>query len=130
MGIPQHISSFALPLGITISKNITLMYIVAGVMFTANIYGRVLTFGEMAFLGISALIMVMGSPSVAGGFIVVISMILAQLALPADTVPLFIMISAVLDMLDTVTVCMCPIAVSLVVSVREGILDTKKYNRP
>ena len=129
MGIPEHISSFTLPLGITISKNITLIYVVCATMFTANIYGRVLTFGDMAFLGISALIMVMGSPAVISGFVVVFSMVLVQMGLPADTVPLFIMINAILDMLDTATVCMMPLAAALVVSSREGILDMKEYNR-
>ena len=130
MGIPEHISSFTLPLGITISKNITLIYIVCAAMFTANIYGIALTFGDMAFLGILTLIIVMGSPAVTGGFVVVMSMILVQMGLPADTVPLFIMINAVLDMLDTATVCMMPLTAALVVSAREGILDMKEYNRP
>lgn len=130
MGIPEHISSFTLPLGITISKNITLIYIVCAAMFTANIYGRVLTFGDMAFLGILTLIIVMGSPAVTGGFVVVLSMVLVQMGLPADTVPLFIMINAVIDMLDTATICMMPLTAALVVSAREGILDIKEYNRP
>ena len=130
MGIPPRVYSFTLPLGITISKNMAVIGIALGVMFTANIYGRVLTFGDMAFLGISALILAMGSANIAGGFALTMSVILAQMGLPLDAVPLFIMIGTILDMLDTATICMMPLTAALVVSAREGILDIKEYNRP
>lgn len=130
MGVPPHVYSFTLPLGITINKNISLIYLVAGVMFTANIYGRVLTLGDMAFLGISALVLVTGALNISGGAAAVMPVILAQMGIPADTVPLFFMIGAVIDMLDTSTVCVGPIATSLLVSAREGILDIKEYNKP
>ena len=130
MGIPSYVHSFTLPLGITISKNISVIYIVSGVMFTANICGRVLTFWDMVFLGISVLIVVMGVVNIPGGAVVVMSVILAQMGLHADTVPLFFMIGTVIDMLDTATVCMMPLTAALVVSAREGILDMTKYNQP
>ncbi|MBQ7216600.1 MAG: dicarboxylate/amino acid:cation symporter [Synergistaceae bacterium] len=130
MGIPPHVYSFSLPLGITVSKNISLIWIVAGVMFTANIYGRVLTFGDMVFLGITALILVTGSANMPGGGAVVMPVILMHMGIPADTVPLFLMIGVMLDMLDTSTICMMPLTAALVVSAREGVLDVKEYERP
>lgn len=129
MGIPSYVYSFTLPLGITISRNIAVIYVAVGVMFTANIYGRVLMFWDMAFLGISTLIIVLGASNVAGGAAVVMSVILLQMGLPVETVPLFIIIDVVNDMLDTATACMGPIATALVVSASEGILDMKEYNR-
>ncbi|MBQ9433740.1 MAG: dicarboxylate/amino acid:cation symporter [Synergistaceae bacterium] len=130
MGIPSYVYSFTLPLGITISRNIAVIYVAVGVMFTANIYGRVLTFGDMAFLGISTLIIVLGAANVAVGAAVVMSVILLQMGLPVESVPLFMIIDVVNDMLDTATACIGPIASALVVSAREGILDMKEYNRP
>ena len=56
--------------------------------------------------------------------------ILMHMGIPADTVPLFLMIGVMLDMLDTSTICMMPLTAALVVSAREGVLDVKEYERP
>ncbi|MBQ7219614.1 MAG: dicarboxylate/amino acid:cation symporter [Synergistaceae bacterium] len=127
MGIPPSVYSFTLPLGITIGKNISAIYIIVGVMFTANLYGITFSPAELALICIFTLIIVMAAPNIPGGAAVSMSIILANKGLPLDAVPLFVMIGNVIDPLDTATVCAEPLAAALVVSAREKLLSLEAY---
>ena len=130
MGIPSSIYSFALPLGITINKNVSAVYLIVGVIFTANLYGIVLSPADMLFIFTFIPVIAMATPTIpyGGATAVPMSIILASKGMPLETVPLFIMMEAVLDPLATATICTGSITVSLTVSAREKLLDIKAYN--
>ena len=102
LGVDEEISSFVLPIGVTINMDGTSAYQAIAAVFIAQVFGIDLTFGQLMFILMTALLASIGSPGVPGGSIVMLIIVLSSVGLPVEGLALILGIDRPLDMLRTV----------------------------
>jgi len=102
LGVHEEISSFVLPIGVTINMDGTSAYQAIAAVFIAQVFGIDLTFGQIMMILLTALLASIGSPGVPGGSIVMLIIVLSSVGLPAEGLGLILGIDRPLDMLRTV----------------------------
>lgn len=102
LGVSEKVSSFVLPLGMTINMDGTSLYQTIAALFIAQIYGIELPLTQQFFLVFVALLSSIGTPAIPGGSIVVLVFILSSIGLPPEGLVLILGVDRPLDMLRTV----------------------------
>ncbi len=102
LGVSEEISSFVLPIGVTINMDGTSAYQAIAAVFIAQVYGIDLSVGQLFTILLTALLASIGSPGVPGGSIVMLIIVLSSVGLPAEGLALILGIDRPLDMLRTV----------------------------
>ena len=102
LGVDEEISSFVLPIGVTINMDGTSAYQAIAAVFIAQVFGIDLTFGQLMLILMTALLASIGSPGVPGGSIVMLIIVLSSVGLPVEGLALILGIDRPLDMLRTV----------------------------
>lgn len=102
LGISEKVTSFVLPLGMTINMDGTSLYQTVAALFIAQIYGIELSLMQQFFLVFVALLSSIGTPAIPGGSIVVLVFILSSMGLPPEGLVLILGVDRPLDMLRTV----------------------------
>lgn len=102
LGVDEEISSFVLPIGVTINMDGTSAYQAIAAVFIAQVFGVDLSFGQLLMILLTALLASIGSPGVPGGSIVMLIIVLSSVGLPVEGLALILGIDRPLDMLRTV----------------------------
>lgn len=102
LGVSEKVSSFVLPLGMTINMDGTSLYQTIAALFIAQIYGIELTLMQQLFFVFVALLSSIGTPAIPGGSIVVLVFILNSIGVPPEGLVLILGVDRPLDMLRTV----------------------------
>lgn len=100
-GVPNHISSFVLPLGATVNMNGTALYECSAVLFLAQAYGVDLGFGAQLIVVLTALVTSIGVAGIPSASLVAIAIILAAVGLPIEALAVLFVFDRVLDMART-----------------------------
>jgi len=101
--VPEKISGFVLPLGMTINMDGTSLYQVVAVFFIAQVFGIELTLIQQFVIILTALLSSIGAPGIPGGSIVMLILILSSVGIPPEGVALILSIDRPLDMFRTST---------------------------
>jgi Na+/H+-dicarboxylate symporter len=101
-GISNRVSSFVLPLGASINLSGSALYVCAGVLFIAQIYGLQLPFHTSALVALMTLLTSLGTAGIPSASMFSIVVILQTIGLPADAIGLIMAIERILDMFRTV----------------------------
>jgi Na+/H+-dicarboxylate symporter len=101
LGVPRSIAQFVVPLGATINMNGTALYQGVAAMFLAQVYGIEITSTGMALVVAMAVGASIGSPATPGVGIVILSMVLTSVGIPAEGVALLMGVDRLLDMCRT-----------------------------
>ncbi len=101
LGVDEEISSFVLPIGVTINMDGTSAYQAIAAVFIAQVFGVDLTFGQLMMILLTALLASIGSPGVPGGSIVMLIIVLTSVGIPVEGLALILGIDRPLDMLRT-----------------------------
>jgi len=99
--VRPSISQFVIPLGATINMNGTALYQGVATVFLAQVYGIEISMGGLALVVIMAVGASIGSPATPGVGIVILSMLLSSIGIPAGGVALIMGVDRVLDMCRT-----------------------------
>jgi proton glutamate symport protein len=99
--VPNHVSSFVLPLGATINMDGTALYECVAAVFIAQAYGLDLTLANQATIVVTALLASIGAAGIPMAGLVMMSVILNAIGLPLEGVGLIIAVDRILDMLRT-----------------------------
>ncbi|MDX1401939.1 MAG: cation:dicarboxylase symporter family transporter, partial [Kiloniellales bacterium] len=99
--VRPSISQFVIPLGATINMNGTALYQGAATAFLAQIYGIDIGIGGMLLVVAMAVGASIGSPATPGVGIVILSMVLSSIGVPAAGVALIMGVDRILDMSRT-----------------------------
>lgn len=99
--VRPSISQFVIPLGATINMNGTALYQGAATAFLAQIYGIEIGIGGMLLVVAMAVGASIGSPATPGVGIVILSMVLSSIGVPAAGVALIMGVDRILDMSRT-----------------------------
>jgi len=101
MGVPNHISSFVLPLGATINMDGTALYQGICAFFIAQVYGLDLTIAQQITIVLTATLASIGTAGVPSAGFVMLTMVLQSVGLPLEGLALIAGIDRILDMART-----------------------------
>lgn len=102
LGVSEEVSSFVLPVGVTINMDGTSCYQAVAAVFLAQVLGLDLTFGQMLLILATATISSIGTPGIPSGSIVMLMIVLDSVGIPIEGLALILGIDRPLDMLRTV----------------------------
>ncbi len=96
--VPNHVSSFVLPLGATVNMDGTALYEAVAVLFIAQAYGMDLTLAQQIVVAVTALLASIGAAGIPHAGTVMMVVVLDAVGLPAEAVGLILAVDRVLDM--------------------------------
>ena len=115
LDVSEEVSSFVLPVGVTINMDGTSCYQAVAAVFLAQVLGLDLTFGQMLLILATATISSIGTPGIPGGSIVMLMIVLDSVGIPVEGLALILGIDRPLDMLRTMVNVTGDMTVSCVV---------------
>ena len=101
LGVSEEVSSFVLPVGVTINMDGTSCYQAVAAVFLAQVLCLDLTFGQMLLILATATVSSIGTPGIPGGSIVMLMIVLDSVGIPIEGLALILGIDRPLDMLRT-----------------------------
>ncbi|MFT9486761.1 MAG: dicarboxylate/amino acid:cation symporter [Tepidibacillus sp.] len=101
LNVPKSISSFVQPLGATINMDGTAIMQGVATVFIAQVYGVDLTFSQLLTVVLTATLASIGTASVPGVGLVMLTMVLKSVGLPVEGIGLILGVDRILDMLRT-----------------------------
>ncbi len=101
LDVSEEVSSFVLPVGVTINMDGTSCYQAVAAVFLAQVLGLDLTFGQMLLILATATISSIGTPGIPGGSMVMLMIVLDSVGIPIEGLALILGIDRPLDMLRT-----------------------------
>ncbi|WP_107850498.1 dicarboxylate/amino acid:cation symporter [Oceanimonas marisflavi] len=129
LGVSKDVSSFVLPVGTTINLDGTALYQALTAVFIAQAYGIDLGMAEYGMILLTAILASIGTASVPGGGLIVLSLVLSTVGLPLEGIALVAGIDRILDMARTTINVTGDAAVSVLIAHSEGELDKETYYR-
>jgi Na+/H+-dicarboxylate symporter len=100
-GVPNRIASFVAPLGATVNMDGTAIYEAVAAIFIANMYGVDLTFGQQFVIFLTATFSAIGAAGIPGAGLIMMTLVLDSVGLPAAGIGLIVGVDRVLDMFRT-----------------------------
>jgi Na+/H+-dicarboxylate symporter len=123
LGVHNDISSFVLPVGVTINMDGTSLYQAVATVFIAQVFGIDLTFGQLLTILITATLASIGSAGVPGAGMVMLIIVLNSVGLPIEGLALILAIDRPLDMLRTVVNVTGDAMIATLIAKQEGKLQ-------
>ncbi len=102
LGVSQRVTSFVLPMGMTINMDGTSLYQAVAAVFIAQVLGIDLTGVQLLTIVATTTLSSIGTPGGPGGSIVVLLMVLSSVGIPPEGLALILGLDRPLDMLRTV----------------------------
>ena len=127
IGISQRVYSFTIPFGATINMDGAMIALMTGVLFMAKTFGVTIDTSHIIMLIVSGMLLSMASPGVPGGSLVACTVLLKQMGVPMDCLPLVMVYLTVTDMICTVSNTTGDVAASVIIASTEKMLDKNKY---
>ena len=119
--LPKSVTSFTLPVGVTINMDGTSCYQAIAAIFIAQVMNIDLSFGQIMIIIGTTTLSSIGTPGVPGGSIVVLMMVLTSVGIPPEGLALILGLDRPLDMVRTAVNVTGDAAVSAIIS--ENIND-------
>lgn len=101
LGISEEVSSFVLPVGVTINMDGTSCYQTIAILFIAQVLGIDLSFSQLCIIVAMTVLSSIGTPGIPGGSYVILAMVLTSVGIPAEGLALILGVDRPLDMLRT-----------------------------
>ena len=99
--VRPSVAQFVIPLGATINMNGTALYQGVAAIFLAQIFGIDISIGGMALIVLTSVGASIGAPATPGVGIVILSMVLSTVGIPAAGIALIMGVDRILDMSRT-----------------------------
>ena len=101
VGVSNRVTSFVLPLGLSMNMAGSALYECVAVLFIAQVYGISLSVGYQVLIAFLSLIVSMGVGGIPSGSLVGVMIILNAIGLPAEGIALILPLDRILDMCRT-----------------------------
>jgi Na+/H+-dicarboxylate symporter len=101
LGVSKEVSSFVLPVGMTVNMDGTSCYQAIAIFFIAQVLGVDLSLSQILTILLMTTLSSIGTPGIPGGTYVILTMVLTSVGIPAEGLALIIGIDRPLDMLRT-----------------------------
>lgn len=99
--ISKEVSSFVLPVGVTINMDGTSCFQAISVLFIAQVFGMDLTMIQLLTILLMTTLSSIGTPGIPGGSYVILTIVLSSVGIPAEGLALILGVDRPLDMLRT-----------------------------
>jgi Na+/H+-dicarboxylate symporter len=99
--VSKEVSSFVLPVGVTVNMDGTSCYQAIAILFISQVLGVDLTFSQILTVLFMTILSSIGTPGIPGGTYVILAMVLTSIGIPAEGLALIIGVDRPLDMLRT-----------------------------
>ncbi|MCO7225411.1 dicarboxylate/amino acid:cation symporter [Pleionea sp. CnH1-48] len=130
LGVGDSTRSFTLPLGATINMDGTAIMQGVATVFIAQMSGVDLTMSQYLTVILMATLASVGTAGVPGVGLIMLSMVLVQVDLPAEAIGMLLGVDRLLDMMRTAVNISGDSAVACIVSKSEGDFDEDMFNDP
>lgn len=127
LGVDKKVASFTLPLGSTINMDGTAIMQGAATIFIAQVYMIDLSIEQLLLVIITAVIASIGTASMPGAGVIMLSLILTSIGLPLEGIALVIGVDRIVDMFRTVINITGDGAATVIVANSEKALDQDVY---
>lgn len=127
LGVSKNISSFVLPLGITMNMNGGAIYQAMGAIFVAKAYGIPFDFYSYLTLTLTTIFSAIGTAGIPGGGFIMLSAVLTSVGLPLEGLALLAGIDRLRDMMTTTLNISGDAAVTVFIAKQEGELNERQY---
>ena len=127
IGISPRVYSFTIPFGATINMDGVMVAFMTGVLFMAKTFGVAIDSSHIIILVVSGLLLSMATPGVPGSALVACTVLLNQMGVPMDCLPLVMIYLTITDMICTVSNTTGDVAASVIVASTEKMLDKDQY---
>jgi Na+/H+-dicarboxylate symporter len=101
LGVRPSVAQFVIPLGATINMNGTALYQGVAAIFLAQVFGIEIGLGGMVLIVFTSVGASIGAPATPGVGIVILSMVLGSVGIPAAGIALIMGVDRILDMSRT-----------------------------
>ena len=101
-GVPDSITTFSVPIGVTINMDGTALFEVMAALFIAQVFGVDLSLVEHITLVLLVMITSIGVAGVPGGSLPILMAAMASLNIPVEGIALILGVDRLLDMARTV----------------------------
>ncbi len=128
LAVDKSVASFTVPLGATINMDGTAIMQGVATVFIANIYGIELFFIDYLSVIVIATLASIGTAGVPGVGLIMLTMVLNQVGLPAEGIAIIIGIDRILDMTRTAVNVTGDATISCLVGNFEKKIDIRKTN--
>jgi len=129
VGVSNKVASFTVPLGATINMDGTAIMQGVATVFIAQYAGIDLSITDYLMVIVTATLASIGTAGVPSAGLVMLTMVLAQVGLPAEHIGLIIGIDRILDMVRTAVNVTGDAAVTCIVARSEGQVDQEVFDR-
>lgn len=102
LGVSQRVTSFVLPMGMTINMDGTSLYQAVAAVFIAQVLGIELTWVQLLTIVVTTTLSSIGTPGIPGGAVVILIVVLSSVGIPPEGLALILGLDRPLDMLRTV----------------------------
>jgi proton glutamate symport protein len=99
--LPTHITSFALPFGVSLLRANTATSWVVSALFIARLYGVELSFAQVLLVAVGSIAMSFSVPGIPSGGLFIITPMFMTLGLPVEGVGILIALDAIPDIFKT-----------------------------
>jgi len=130
LGVPKKIFGFTMPMALTINMDGTALYQAVAAMFVANAFGIDLTYSQQATIVMTAVLASIGTASIPGGGLIMLTMVLESVGLPLEGIAIVAGIDRILDMFRTTTNIFGDNSAGVVVAAMSGELDREMALTP
>ncbi|MCF0150813.1 MAG: dicarboxylate/amino acid:cation symporter [Firmicutes bacterium] len=132
-GVSEEITSFVLPLGMTVNMDGTAIMQVVATLFVAGVAGFQVSFPQLILIAMLALVASVGTPAAPGSGAIVLFTILSGVGFTSDTAllaySLILAINRPIEMLVTALNVVGDATTSIIVAKSEHALDEAAYNK-
>lgn len=119
-GISNRITSFALPLGVSLNTAGTALYVCISAFFIAQAYGVELNFATQVMIALMAFLTSFGIAGIPSGCLVALVIVLHSIGIPAEGIGLVLVVERFLDMGRTIVNTFCNSCSSVLIARSEG----------
>lgn len=119
--LPNRVTSFVLPVGVTINMDGTSCYQAIAVIFIAQVMGIDLSFTQILVVIATTTISSIGTPGIPGGSIVISMMVLTAIGVPPEGLAIILGIDRPLDMMRTAVNVTGDAAVAAIITEKEKV---------
>lgn len=127
LGVSKNISSFVLPLGITVNMNGTAIFQAMSAIFIAQVYGIALEPQTYLMIMLIATLAAIGTAGIPGSGFIMLSVVFTTIGLPLEGLALIAGIDRLREMLATTLNILGDAVVTVYVAKSEGELDERQY---
>lgn len=128
LGIPSRICSLTIPVGATVNKDGTCVYLIMSALFLAQAYGVELAPADKLSLALSVFLLSAASPGISGAGLVSLSLLAAQYRIPLEGVGMLMGLDKLFGMMRSAVNVTGDVAVSSLVAAWEKTLDRSAFS--